>query len=93
MCTFLHGGGECFHEGGDVGDSDGGGEGGADGGGVFAVEVAGYAGNVDEAAGGADEGEEGLGGCQGAVVVALEGLLDNVYVWREWRLVWLWEEK
>lgn len=62
MYTFLHSGSEGFHERCDLGDCEGGGEGGADGGGVFAVEVAGYAGDVDEATEGADEGEQGLGG-------------------------------
>ncbi len=37
--------------------------------------------DVDETSAGADEGEEGGGGGEGAVVVALEGLLDDVEVW------------
>lgn len=56
------GAGEGFHEGGDVVDRLGRGEGGADGGGVLRVEVAGHAGHVDQAAAGADEGEEGARG-------------------------------
>lgn len=38
-------------------------------------------GDVYEAAMGAEEGEEGEGGEEGAVVVCLEGLLDDVDVW------------
>ena len=42
--------------------------------------MAGHAGDVDETSAGADEWEEGESGSQGAVVVALKGLLDDVGV-------------
>lgn len=73
--------GEGVDEGGDVVDGLGRGEGGADRGRVFRVQVAGHAGDVDEAAAGAEEGEEGPRRGQGAVVVDSEGLLDDVHVW------------
>ena len=38
-------------------------------------------GDVYEAGVGAEEGKEGEGGEEGAVVVCLEGLLDDVDVW------------
>lgn len=43
-----------------------------------------HAGDVYETAGGAEEGEERGAGEEGAVVVALEGLLDDVEVCGEW---------
>ena len=43
--------------------------------------MAGHAGHVDETAAGTDEGEEGARGGEGAVVVALERLADDVDVW------------
>ena len=42
--------------------------------------MAGHAGDVDEAAAGTDQGEEGARGGEGAVVVALEGLVDDIDV-------------
>ena len=63
LCTFFDGCCERLHKVCDVLDSFGGGEGGAQRGGVFAVEVAGHARDVDEAATGADEWEEGLVCC------------------------------
>ena len=43
--------------------------------------MAGHAGNVDEAPAGTDEWKEGECGGQGAVVIALEGLLHNIGVY------------
>jgi len=39
-----------------------------------------HAGDVHEAAAGLDEGEEGLSGFEGTVVVALEGFFDDMGV-------------
>ena len=60
----------------------GGAETGYQGGGVFCWgEVADAGGDVYEAGMGAEEGQEGEGGEEGAVVVCEEGLLDDVEVW------------
>ena len=74
---IINGGLERLHERGDFGDRAGGEEGLAEGGRVVA-EDAGGAADVDEAAGGLEEGEEGLAGFEGAVVVCFEGLFDDV---------------
>ena len=72
---------EGFHEPRDVVDRLGVGERGADLGRVFGREVAGHAGDVDEAAAGTDQREEGARGGQGAVVIAPERLPDDIDVW------------
>lgn len=55
-----------------------------DGVGVF-VQLAGHAGDIDEAPAVADERQEVLGGFEGAVVVYLQGLFDDVVVCNESR--------
>lgn len=67
---------EAVHEGGDGVDGAGGAEGCRERRGIF-VEAADHAGDVDDAAAGSDVGEEGGGEVEGAVVVGLEGLVDD----------------
>ena len=76
LAALADGGFEGLHQGGDLADGRGVEELGAQLGGVF-VEFAGHAGDIDEAAAVANEGKEVLRCFEGAVVVALEGLLDD----------------
>ena len=81
MRAALHARLVGLHQRGDLGDGGGGEEGFLEGGRVFG-EVAGHAGDVDEAGGGFQEGVQGLADFEGSVVVGFDGFFDDGVVWK-----------